>query len=116
VPDEQQLLAMRLVAKMCFEPCREKFGRLFVSSFFRSKRLNEEVGGSVSSQHMKGEAIDIDADVFGNKVTNVMLYNYIKKNLEFDQLIWEYGSDVSPAWVHVSYKLSGNRGQEKRIW
>jgi hypothetical protein len=62
---------------------------IYVSSFFRSKKLNKAAKGSSSSTHMKGEAMDLDADVFG-KVTNAQIFHYIKDNLEFDQLIWEF--------------------------
>jgi len=63
---------------------------------------------------MIGEALDIDADIYG-KVTNAEIFNYIKNNLEWDQMIWEFGDDEEPNWVHVSYKESGfNRKQIKR--
>jgi hypothetical protein len=88
---------------------------LKVSSFYRCPALNKAVGGSATSQHVKGEAIDIQC-IPGTGVTNAMIYNYILKNLEFDQLIWEFGNDKEPAWVHVSLKLVGvNRKQTIRV-
>jgi zinc D-Ala-D-Ala carboxypeptidase len=108
-PDEKQLESMRLVAKMIFEPVREHFGvPIGISSFFRSVELNKRIGGSKTSQHCKGEAIDMDADIY-RRVDNVNIFNYIKENLDFDQLIWEYGTKENPAWVHCSYKAKGNR-------
>jgi hypothetical protein len=69
--------------------------------------LNKSVGGSASSQHCSGEAIDIDMD--GTAITNAQIFNYIKENLEFDQLIWEFGTDTNPDWVHVSYESTGKQ-------
>jgi len=78
--------------------------------------LNKAIGGSKYSQHMIGEALDIDADIYG-RVTNAEIFNYIKNNLEWDQMIWEFGDDDEPNWVHVSYKESGsNRRQLKRAY
>ena len=68
---------------------------------FRSAALNEAIGGAKSSQHMKGQAMDLD-DVYGYK-TNAEMYHWIKENLNFDQLIWEFGTDTNPNWIHVSY-------------
>lgn len=101
-PNEEQLKAMKTLAKKVFEPLRENFGEpIRVNSFFRSIALNKAIGGSRTSQHCAGEAIDIDAT---NGITNKKLYDYIKKNLDFDQLIWEFGNDKNPDWIHVSYK------------
>ncbi|MCO6500573.1 MAG: SH3 domain-containing protein [Vicingus serpentipes] len=110
VPNEKQLKAMQTLAKKVFEPLRVHFDKpIRVNSFFRSVALNKTIGGSATSQHCKGEAIDIDATA---GVTNKQLYNYIKDNLEFDQLIWEFGTDKEPDWVHVSYTTSKpNRNQ-----
>jgi zinc D-Ala-D-Ala carboxypeptidase len=84
---------------------------IYVSSFFRSAQVNKAVGGSMTSQHCKGEAIDIDCDVYGNG-TNKEVFEYIKNHLPFDQLIWEFGTDENPAWVHVSLRRDNkNRKQ-----
>jgi hypothetical protein len=110
-PDAEQFSNMIYVAENVFQPVREHFGvPIYVSSFFRSKALNSAIRGSSSSTHMKGEAMDLDADVFG-KVTNAEIFHYIKDNLEFDQLIWEFGTDTEPAWVHVSLSKGTNRNQ-----
>ncbi len=67
-------------------------------------------GGSFKSQLCKGRAIDID-DVYGHK-TNAEMYNWIKENLNFDQMIWEFGTDDNPDWVHISYvSEDGNRNR-----
>ena len=88
---------------------RDHFGKpLIISSGYRSEKLNNAIGGARNSQHTKGEAIDIQST---NGYTNADIFNYIKNNLDFDQLIWEYGTRKEPKWVHISYKKSGNRKQ-----
>ena len=106
-PDDEQLENMKYVAVNIFDKVREHFNtRLGISSFFRSKALNKAIKGSATSQHMLGEAIDIDADIYG-KITNMDIFNYIKDNLEFDQLIQEYPKNGKPSWIHVSLKRNG---------
>lgn len=110
-PDSEQFSNMVYVAENIFQPIREHFGvPIYVSSFFRSEALNKAIRGSSSSTHMKGEAMDLDADVYG-KVSNADIFHYIKDNLEVDQLIWEFGTDQNPAWVHVSLSKGNNRNQ-----
>ena len=114
IPNEFQLKNMILLAEAIFEPLREFVGRpIAVTSFFRSKALNSKLKGSRTSQHManNGAAMDLDADVYGY-ITNKDIFDYIKENLDFDQLIAEYPDDKgNPSWVHVSYKEKGNRKQ-----
>ena len=101
-PNEEQLKCMKEVAENLFEPLREWVGGpIKINSFFRGEPVNTAIGGSKYSQHMKGQAMDID-DTFGHK-TNAEMYHYIKDNLDFDQLIWEFGDDENPNWIHVSY-------------
>tara|TARA_R100001224_G_C3980697_1_gene135827 strand:+ start:148 stop:606 length:459 start_codon:yes stop_codon:yes gene_type:complete len=101
-PNPTQVETMKLTAEKIFEPLREWVGGpIKVNSFFRSTELNTAIGGSKTSQHCKGQAIDID-DVFGHK-TNAEMFKWIKGNLNFDQMIWEFGTDTNPNWVHVSY-------------
>ena len=116
-PEDFDIKNLRAIAEEVFQPLRDHFGiPLFVSSGFRSKKLNKAIGGSKYSQHMVGEALDIDADVYG-RVTNRELFMFIKENLIFDQLIWEFGDDDTPDWVHVSYKEKGqNKKQVKRAY
>ena len=102
-PDKWTIHNLQAVADHIFQPVRDHFGvPIGVTSGFRSKELNKTIGGSKYSQHMIGEAIDIDADMYG-KVTNSEIFDFIKKNLEWDQMIWEFGDDDNPNWVHVSY-------------
>lgn len=101
-PNDEQLVNMELIAEKVFEPLRKYVGGpIKINSFFRCSKLNTAIGGSRKSQHMKGQAIDID-DTFG-VVANSDMYSYIKNNLDFDQMIWEFGDDENPNWVHVSY-------------
>ena len=102
VPGPEQLKCMMDTAEHLFEPLREWVkGPIKVTSMFRGKELNTAVGGSATSQHCKGQAIDID-DTFGHK-TNAEMYYWIKDNLIFDQMIWEFGDDYNPNWLHVSF-------------
>jgi hypothetical protein len=108
MPDNDTLVTMQVTAQHIFEPLRNYFNEpIYISSFYRSPELNKAIGGSANSQHCKGEAIDID-DVY-SKASNADFFNYIKDKLEFDQLIWEFGDNENPAWVHVSYNLGKNR-------
>ena len=111
VPNQYELQNMEMVAKHVFEPLRKAVGApIKINSFYRCEELNKAIGGSTKSQHCQGRAIDID-DVYGS-VSNAFMYYYIKDNLDFDQLIWEFGTDHNPDWVHVSYKANGpQRGQ-----
>jgi hypothetical protein len=112
-PTAEHLENFKLLADKVFEPIRLHFGvPIFISSGYRSKALNSFIGGSASSQHCKGQAIDIDMDGGNGEVTNRMVFDFIKNKLDFDQLIWEFGTDFNPDWVHVSFVKSGNRKQK----
>tara|TARA_R100001594_G_scaffold3930_2_gene14440 strand:- start:302 stop:757 length:456 start_codon:yes stop_codon:yes gene_type:complete len=101
-PGDDQLHFMEIVAKEVFEPLRTWVGGpIKINSFYRCPELNTAIGGSATSQHCKGQAMDID-DTFG-KATNAEMYHFIKDHLDFDQMIWEFGNDDNPDWVHVSY-------------
>lgn len=111
-PGEREVTNLKQIAENVFQPLRNHFGvPIYVSSGYRSQELNSAIGGSHTSQHIQGRALDLDADVFG-KITNADIFFYIKECLDFDQLIWEFGDDSSPAWVHVSYvSPTENRGR-----
>jgi len=112
-PNALQLERIKALAEMVFDPLRSWVGgQVKINSGFRSEALNKAIGGSKTSQHManNGAAFDID-DTFGH-ATNKEMFHYIKSMLSFDQLIWEFGDDNNPAWVHVSYvNTSVNRMQ-----
>jgi len=114
IPNATQLKNLRLVCTNIFDKVREHFGKpIGISSGFRSVELNSKIGGSKTSQHCEGKALDIDGDIFGG-INNKLLFFYIKENCIFDQLIWEFGSENAPDWVHVSYNDGKNRGQVLR--
>ena len=114
MPTEAHIANFKLLAEKIFEPIRTHFRcPIIISSGYRSKELNAAIGGSLTSQHCQGEAIDIDMDGTANGVTNRMVFDYIKDNLNFDQLIYEFGDANNPDWVHVSYESTGN--QRKQI-
>ncbi len=121
-PSDLQLANMQRVANDCFEPLRRaKNVPIGISSFFRCPNLNKAIGGSTTSQHCATEdkaginaaAIDIDADIYGG-ITNKEIFTWLKANVEFDQLIWEFGTDDDPAWVHISKREHTNRNQVLR--
>ena len=111
IPNDYEISNMVGIASNVFEPLREYVGGpIKINSMFRSEALNRAIGGSSRSQHCQGRAIDLD-DTFGHK-TNAEMFNYIKNNLNFDQLIWEFGDDTNPDWVHVSFVSNDeNRGR-----
>jgi len=112
MPTPEHIENFKKLAENVFEPIREHFGvPVHLSSGYRSAALNKAVGGASSSQHCKGEAIDIDMD--GTTVTNKQIFDFVKANVNFDQLIWEFGTDANPDWVHVSYNSDG--AQRKQI-
>ena len=101
-PNAEQMKNMVAIAEEVFEPLRMWVGGpIKINSFFRSPELNKAIGGSGKSQHCHGQAIDLD-DTFG-RATNAEMFEFIKKHLDFDQIIWEFGNDENPDWVHVSY-------------
>ena len=111
-PSGEHLENFKKLAENIFEPIREHFKvPIIISSGYRSKELNSAIGGSSTSQHCQGEAIDIDMD--GTSITNAQIFHFIKDNLNFDQMIWEFGTDKNPDWVHVSYESTGK--QRKQI-
>jgi len=101
-PSDDCLVNMMNVSEKVFEPLRDHVGGpIKINSFYRGPELNEAIGGSTKSQQCKGQAIDID-DTYGH-MSNADMYKFIKNNLNFDQMIWEFGTDENPNWVHVSY-------------
>lgn len=106
-PTVQHSINLKRIAENIFQPIRNYLGKpLFVSSGYRSEQLNSVLKGSKTSQHMEGNALDLD-----NGDENYAIFNYIKDHLSFDQLIWEFGTDQNPDWVHVSYVGADNRNQ-----
>ena len=112
MPTPEHIENFKKLAENIFQPIREHFGRpIFLSSGYRSAELNKLTkGASTTSQHCTGEAIDIDMD--GTEITNKQVFDYIKEHLSFDQLIWEFGTESNPDWVHVSYESTGKQRKQ----
>jgi hypothetical protein len=109
-PTPEHLENLKVLCEKVLEPIRVKFGPINISSGYRSKALNHYIGGSLNSQHCEAKAADIDMDGM-NSVSNTEIFNYIKDSLDFDQMIWEFGDNNKPDWVHVSYNGAKNRKQ-----
>jgi hypothetical protein len=120
MPTPEHIENFKKLAENVFQPIRDHFGvPIRLSSGYRSEALNKAIGGAgkvvngkyvASSQHCKGEAIDIDMD--GTSITNKQVFDFIKENINFDQLIWEFGTDANPDWVHVSYDSEGKQRKQ----
>jgi zinc D-Ala-D-Ala carboxypeptidase len=111
-PTPEHLENLKVICTEVFDKVREHFDvPIFISSGYRSAALNKAIGGSATSDHNLGKALDLDQDFKGNGVTNKQVFDYIKQNLDFDQLIWEFGSNDNPDWVHVGYRKGANRKQ-----
>lgn len=112
-PIAEHLENLKKLAENIFEPIREHFKvPIFVSSGYRSSALNKAIGGAKNSQHLLGQALDLDMDASPSGITNKMLFDYIVNNLEFDQVIFEYGTKDAPDWVHVSYNPNGKQRKQ----
>lgn len=108
-PPPQAQAALKLLCEKVLQPLRDAQGSVTITSGYRSPALNSAIKGAPSSQHMKGEAADI-------KMADMKrAFEFIRKNLRFDQLIWEYGNDQQPDWIHVSYHPFRNRGEVLRV-
>jgi len=108
-PDLATIRRLRALCKEVLQPIRDQFGPVTVTSGYRSPELNASIGGSSTSQHMRGEAADIEVTA-----DNLELAHWIAEHCDFDQLISECYTPGDPAsgWVHVSYRTDGrNRRQ-----
>jgi hypothetical protein len=111
LPTPEHIENFKKLAENIFQPIRKHFGKpIHISSGYRSLALNKLIKGSATSQHCSGEAIDIDMD--GTSISNKQVFDFIKEHLNFDQLIWEFGTSVNPDWVHVSYESTGKQRKQ----
>jgi hypothetical protein len=113
-PTPAHLECLKGLATNVLDKVREHFDKpIWVSSGYRSKALNDVTpGSSATSQHCSGEAADLDQDGRGTGVSNKMVFDYIKDHITFDQLIYEYGTDANPDWVHVSWESTGKQRKQ----
>ena len=106
-PDDEHLENAKELFENIVQQVRDNFGVTVINSGYRGPALNEAVGGSATSQHCKGEAVDIECP----GTPNYDVAKWIEENLEFDQLILEFYTPGIPdsGWVHVSYNAENNR-------
>ena len=113
-PTEAHIKNLKYVAEKVFQPIRDNFGvPIYISSGYRSQALNEAIGGSSRSFHSHGMALDLDQDGRNKGVSNADVFFYIKECLPFTELIWEFGNENNPNWVHVA--IAPGREDEKKI-
>lgn len=99
---------LRYLLNEVMQPLRSWYGKpINITSGYRSPKLNKAIGGSATSDHTQGRAIDFTVP----KEDYKKVFEYIRTKLLFDQLIWEFGNDDAPNWIHVSYRISNNRRQ-----
>lgn len=111
-PTEEHIENLKYLAENIFQPIREHFGvPIYVSSGYRSNELNTAIGGSHTSFHRHGMALDLDQDGRNKGVSNADVFYFIKENLPYTELIWEFGDETNPNWVHVA--LAKGRENEK---
>lgn len=112
-PDATAKKQLERLAKEVLQPIRDEYGHtIMVNSGYRCPKLNSAVGGSKTSQHLKGEAADIRCTA----TSKLELFNLIKKMIQekkivVGQLIWEYGTKKEPKWVHVSLPTATKKNQ-----
>lgn len=107
-PDMTAIINLRALCKNVLQPIRDNFGIPFSpNSGFRSLELNEKLGSSSTSQHCKGQAVDIEVPT----MSNLELANWCSTMLDFDQIILEFYKEKEPSsgWVHISYNIESNR-------
>ena len=108
-PNSGQIEKLKDLCENILQPVRDHFGRVKVTSGFRSEQLCLKIGSSINSQHAKAEAADFEC--LGTD--NAELADWIYSNLEFDQLILEFYTPGEPnsGWIHCSYIPHGSRAQ-----
>ena len=113
-PNETHLNNLKYLAEQVFQPISDYFEvPIYISSGYRSPALNEAIGGSPRSFHSHGMALDLDQDGRNKGVSNTEVFYFIKENLLFSELIWEFGDEDKPDWVHVA--IAKGRENEKKI-
>ena len=112
-PSDSQIKKLEALTINVLQPLRDHFGPVQVNSGFRCAELNSAIRGARTSQHMQGEAADVEIRGHSNKDVAI----WIRDNLEFDKVILEFYSPTDPSagWVHVSFQKDNNRGASYRI-
>ena len=116
-PSKEGIMKLTILAISVLQLLRDRIGALRITSGYRSPQLNTAIGGSNKSQHTKCEAVDIQY-VKRGRMDNLLIYQaLIDLDIDFDQCILEFGDSTatsdptSPAWIHLSYKITDNRKQ-----
>ena len=116
-PSKEGIMKLTILATSVLQLLRDRIGALRITSGYRSPQLNTAIGGSNKSQHTKCEAVDIQY-VKRGRMDNLLIYQaLIDLDIDFDQCILEFGDSTatsdptSPAWIHLSYKITNNRRQ-----
>jgi hypothetical protein len=104
-PSQEAITNLKYLVQYVLQPARDKFGPIEITSGYRSEKVNAAVGGSETSDHLKGKAADIKHKDLAS------VFAFIRKQTNFKQLIWEFGTDKQPAWIHVSYDVNNNKGE-----
>lgn len=106
LPDDKKMINIMLLVGNVMQPLRTHLKRpIRITSGFRNILVNYLIKGSDTSDHVQGKACDFKCDNMADA------FEFIKNNLNYDQLIWEFGDDISPDWIHVSYRSQNNRMQ-----
>lgn len=111
-PSEDIVHNLTLLAQKVAEPIREKFGAFAPTCAYRCDRVNLAVKGARSSQHLRGQAFDETFIVDGKNISDKVFYWLIKSNVPFTKLIWEYGDNDCPRWLHIGYE----EGKPKEVY
>lgn len=116
MPTPEHIENFKKLAENVFEPIRNHFRcPIHISSGYRSKELNAcTPGASATSDHCHGRAVDLDQQGHSQGITNKQVFDYIKENLKYKQLIWEGGTAEEPDWVHVSYDENNLKNETLR--
>ena len=112
-PTPAHIENMRYCCEKILEPVRAKFGPVTINSSYRAPLVNKAVGGSATSQHVNGQAIDFEVKGVDNK----KVADWVADNLEFDQVILEFyaAGDKNSGWVHASIKKEGGNRKQRLV-
>jgi len=109
-PSVEAVANLRYLCENVLQPLRDLYGKsINITSGYRSPKVNKSIGGSATSDHCFGNAADFTVA----KEDYKQVFELLRK-MDFDQLIWEFGDNNAPQWIHVSYRKSGNRKQVLR--
>ena len=111
-PREEHVERLKALCENVLEPLRRRFGVIRITSGYRCEELNTKVGGAAGSQHLRGEAADINVS---GRSGGMKMYEYIRDNLPFDQLLFENKAKSGIYWLHVSYRSDGHNRHDYAI-